>query len=397
MSRCMVSRRMVSCRMVSPLPAARRSLRNLLIGNLAIAAAALAGCSSGPAPLPDLPEIASPVGGKVLWQLDIGRSVDFVLVPAVAGDALFAAAHDGTVVRVDPKTGRDVWRVDAGGKISAGVGASADLVVVGTLDGRVIALTASGKPLWAVRVSSEVSGPPLIARNLVVVRTVDNRVFGLNPADGKRRWVYQRAAPALMVRTSAGAVADQNHVYAGFPGGKLVALMASNGGLRWEGTVSLPKGTTELERVSDVVGEPWLAEREVCAVSFQGRAACFDSNTGAGLWTKEVSSTASLTGDGRVVFVSEAKGAVAALNRSTGANVWRQDKLTRRALSAPLPLGRFVALGDGQGFVHLLNRETGELIGRVTTDGSPISASPRRIESGFVVQTRGGTLYAIGV
>jgi outer membrane protein assembly factor BamB len=45
-------------------------------------------------------------------------------------------------------------------------------------------------------------------------------------------------------------------VFAGFSGGKFVALALTNGGLRWEGTVSVPKGTTGAERVTDVIGLP---------------------------------------------------------------------------------------------------------------------------------------------
>jgi hypothetical protein len=45
-------------------------------------------------------------------------------------------------------------------------------------------------------------------------------------------------------------------LYAGFPGGKLVALDATNGAQLWETTVALPRGATELERVADVMGNP---------------------------------------------------------------------------------------------------------------------------------------------
>jgi outer membrane protein assembly factor BamB len=354
------------------------------------------GCSSTP-PLPDLPTIDKPIETKVLWEVSVGRGQDFDLVPAIVGDALYAAAHNGTLVRLESKTGNEVWRTEIKHKISAGVSATAAMVVVGTLNGRVLALNPDGKIVWEMRVSSEVMGPPLITGELVVVRTADNRVYGLNAADGKRRWTYQRAAPALTVRATTGAATDESLIFAGFPGGKLVALAMNNGGLRWEGTVSSPKGTTELERVSDVVGLPWLAQREVCAVSYQGRVACFDSSNGATLWTKDVSSGSGLAGEGRVVYVSDVKGAVAALDRSTGTNVWRQDKLTRRALSAPLPIGRFVVVGDGEGLVHILDRVSGEFVARLETDGSPVVAAPRRIEAGFVVQTRRGTLYAFGV
>jgi outer membrane protein assembly factor BamB len=237
----------------------------------------------------------------------------------------------------------------------------------------------------------------LIANDLVVVRSSDTRVFALNADDGKRRWLYQRAAPSLVVRANVGAVVANNLIYTGFPGGKLVALNSGNGGIRWEGTVSLPKGSTELERVSDVVGFPWLAEREVCAVAFQGRAACFDSSTGGALWSKEISSASGLGGDPRLIYVSEAKGAVSALERSTGNTVWRQDKLGGRTLSSPLSISQHIVVGDNSGNVHFLARDGGAFVGRFTTDGSAIVSPPTRTPNGFVVQTRSGMLYAYSI
>jgi outer membrane protein assembly factor BamB len=235
----------------------------------------------------------------------------------------------------------------------------------------------------------------VVAGDLVVVRTADSRIFALDRRDGRRRWVFQRAAPALAVRSPAGAVARGGFVFAGFSGGKLVAVALANGGLRWEGTVALPKGTTELERVSDVVGLPWVGEREACAVAYQGRVACFDLGNGNQIWARDISSSAGLGVDARYVFVSEERGAVTAFERTTGRSFWRQDKLANRHLSAPLAVGPEVAFGDLEGQVHLVSRDSGAFVGRMATDGTPIRSAPVPVGSGFLVQTTGGALYAI--
>jgi outer membrane protein assembly factor BamB len=244
-------------------------------------------------------------------------------------------------------------------------------------------------------VSSEVLAAPEIAGDLVVVRSADSRIFALDARDGRRRWVYQRQAPALAVRSPAGLVVRGGFVFAGFSGGKLVALSLANGGLRWEGTVSVPKGTTELERVTDVIGLPWIGEREACAVAFQGRVACFDLGNGSQLWARDMSSSSGLGVDARFVYVSEDRGAVSALERATGRSLWRQDRLANRNLSAPLPLGAEIAVADLQGFVHLLARDSGAFVGRVATDGSAVRSAPVPVANGFLVQTSGGTLYAL--
>ena len=129
-------------------------------------------------------------------------------------------------------------------------------------------------------------------------------------------------------------------------------------------------------------------------MSYQGRAACFDLTKGQQLWARPISSAAGLGVDARYVFVSEDRGAVSAMDRTTGNSLWRQDRLTNRVLTAPLPRGNVIAVGDLEGNVHLLSRESGAFVGRVTTDGSQIAAPPVPLGDGFVVQTTKGGLFA---
>ena len=369
------------------------------------AALALAGCTSGPfdwllgsKPPPPAPlqPISSPIEVRVVWQASVGHGADAVFTPAVAGDRVVAAAADGTVTELDAATGKELWRVRLPTRLSGGVAADGRLVVVGSPEGEVMALDEGGRTLWRARVSSEVLAAPVLAGELVIVRSADSRIFAFDARDGRRRWLYQRAAPPLAVRSPAGAVVRGGFVFAGFSGGKLVALALNNGGLRWEGTVSLPKGTTELERVTDVIGLPWVGEREACAVAFQGRVACFDLGNGNQIWGRDLSSSAGLGVDARYVYVSEERGAVSALDRTSGRSLWRQDKLTNRYLSAPLSLGAEIAVGDFEGYVHFLGRDNGAFVGRFATDGSPVRAAPVALgTAGFLVQTSNGNLYAL--
>jgi outer membrane protein assembly factor BamB len=236
---------------------------------------------------------------------------------------------------------------------------------------------------------------PRVHANLVLVRSADSRVFAFGTEDGKRRWAYQRAPSPLMVRTPTGITPQADTLYAGFAGGRLVALALSNGAVRWEATVALPKGATELERVADVVGDPVAIGREVCAAAFQGRIACFDAQNGSLLWARDISSVTGASADARYAYVSDLRGAVHALDRSSGRSLWKQDGLAHRQLSLPVPLEAQVAVGDLQGYVHLLSRDTGAFLGRVATDGSAVRAAPLRLPGGFLVQTLSGGLFAL--
>jgi outer membrane protein assembly factor BamB len=342
-----------------------------------------------------LPVLTQSIKVSTLWQANVGDSRQSIFSPALDGDSVYAAASDGTLARLDTASGKQLWRVSAGEPLSGGVGAGAGVVAVGSSKGEVLAFDSSGTALWKARVSSEVLAAPQVAQGLVVVRSADGRIFGLDIKDGKRRWYYQRSTPALTVRSPVGITLSDGVVYAGFAGGKLAAIELSSGALRWEATVALPHGTTELERVTDVIGRPVIEGREVCAVAFQGRIGCFDRDSGQALWGREMSSTSGLALDARYAFVRDDKGAVHALDRSSGTSVWRQDKLSLRNLSAPLALGHEIAVADIQGFVHFLARDSGAFVGRVATYGSPVSTNPIALPNGgFLVQTRKGGLYA---
>jgi outer membrane protein assembly factor BamB len=282
--------------------------------------------------------------------------------------------------------------------LTGGVGASGSLILVGTGKGEILAFDTNGKQLWKAQLSGEVLAPPAIEGSLVVARAGDGRVYGLDATSGKQRWLYQRTTPPLSLRNYGGLVVDRGAVFAGFPGGRLVALTAANGVVGWDSVVALPRGTTELERVADVVGVPVLDGNHVCAVAYQGRAACFDSQNGTTVWARDMSSIVGMDTDHRGAYITDDKNAVVALDKSNGASLWKQDKLAGRGVTAPLAFGRYVIVGDLEGYVHLLAREDGAFAGRIATDGSAIGAPPIALDNtSFLVQTRNGGVFAIAV
>lgn len=382
-------------------------LRPVVLGLVAAGTLALSGCStlsdamnsmnpfanSGPKLTP-LEPIKATADVRTRWSATAGKAGNYTFNPAVVDSSVYYAGNDGTVARVDD--GAPVWRINAGQPLSAGVGSDGKIVAVGTSKGEVLAFSAAdGKPLWQARVSSEILAAPAVTSDGVAVRSGDNRVF-LFDAAGQRKWTYQRATPPLSLRSTASPVFADKYVFVGFPGGKLVALDLKNGAPTWEGTVALPKGATELDRVSDIVSVPVIDGRQVCAVAFQGRVACFDLGQGGQLlWARDFSSATGLTIDGRYLFLTDDKGAVHALDRSSGASIWKQDKLVNRRVSSPVVKRGLVLVGDGQGVLHFLAREDGSFAARAQTDGTPVVASPQTIGSAFLVQTSGGTVMAM--
>ena len=369
------------------------------LAGLAAACLFLVACSSDPGPKPaDPPRIENPKRVRVLWSASVGGADGFTFLPALAGGSVYAAARDGTVTRLDEKTGERRWRADVEMRLSGGVGADEQTVAVASEEGEVAALDAqTGKVRWRARVSSEVLAPPAVASGLVLVRSIDSRVFAFGTDDGKRRWVYQRAPSSLLVRAPAGITVAGGLAFVGFPGGRLAALALETGALRWEANVALPKGSTELERVADVIGDPAAQGREVCAAAYRSRLACYDAASGRQLWGRELAALSGVSLDARYAFVADDRGAVYALDRTNGQSVWKQDKLAHRRLSTPLADGEAIAVGDFEGYVHFLARDTGAFIAREGTSGGAVRAMPLRLGAGLLVQTEGGGLYALSL
>jgi len=351
----------------------------------------LFGKSNKPGPLPTLSAKATP---QLNWQVNVGKAAPG-LAPAITPNSVYAAASDGALVRVDPATGRQLWRISVGQKLSAGPGADESHVVVGTDKGDVLAFDADGKPAWTAQVSSEVIAPPRIAEGVVVVFSGDGRIYGLSAADGKIKWVHQRNNPALTIRNTAGGVTSRGGVFTGTAGGHLLALDVNTGTVGWDATVASPKGATELERIADVTSLPLVDTQQVCAVAYQGRVACFDILRGNLLWSRDLSSLTGLTGDDRYLYITDDKGSVHALDKSSGASIWKQDALAERRIGGPQLVGDFVGVVDVEGYLHLLSRADGAYVGRLATDGRPATAQPSVIGGGGLWLSDAGTLYSV--
>jgi outer membrane protein assembly factor BamB len=240
-----------------------------------------------------------------------------------------------------------------------------------------------------------VLGPPRVADGVVIIWTGDGRIHGLAAADGKTKWIYQRTNPPLTIRNYAGGTTSRGGLFAGTAGGKLLAIDVNTGTIGWEGNVATPKGATELERIADVTSLPLVEDRNVCAVAFQGRVACFEILRGDLAWTRDVSSLSGLAADNRFLFVADDAGAVHALDKVTGASAWKQDKLAPRRVAGAQVAGDFLLVADPEGYVYLLDRSDGNLVGRMPTDGTPATSQPARSGANAVWQSEAGTLYAV--
>ncbi len=375
-----------------------RRLHYARLAATALLTISVCGCGGSPAVKPAaLVKFKPTAKANVVWRASVGEADVYIFTPAVHEGAVYAAGANGRLARFDAARGKEVWRVNTKEPLSGGVGADAGLVVVATKKGAVLAYDLNGKLAWKSQVTSEVLMAPRTAQGVVVVRSGDGKIYALDAKDGKEQWEYRFTQPALLLRSDSGVIIARGIVLAGLPTGRVVALNLTNGNVLWEATLAQPKGANELERITDIAAAPTVGAEQACAATFQGRVGCYDFARGTLLWSRDASAYVALELDPITVYMSDARSTVLALDKNTGATVWKQDKLFARQVSAPLEVGLYLALGDFEGYVHFLDRDTGAFAARLSTDGSVIRARPVRLGSNLLLQTQDGALYAVSV
>ncbi len=375
--------------------AARRTT-GLLSGALMLLVSGCAWFGSSDKKPPELPAVPTTNAASIAWSANVGKSGGYLFVPGFGDRLVYAASHGGDVYALAEEGGRTVTRIETNARLAGGVGVGDNLVVVSSIKGDVLAFDAAGRSLWKASVAGDVLAAPAVVGAKVIVRTADGRIFALNRIDGKRQWVFQRATPALTLRTNASIVSNRGTLYAGYPGGKVVAIEVEGGKPIWEATISLARGATELERVADVAGAPVLDDTRICAAVYQGRTGCVETLSGNVLWSREISSPDGVAVDGKNVYVADTGGNVFALDKTNGATLWKLEKLVRRDPGTPILVGGKVVVGDKDGLIHVLSPENGDLIGRVPTDGSRV-VSLLKNGDGAIAQTDKGGVFAINV
>ena len=345
-----------------------------------------------------LKEFKPKLNPKILWSAKLEGSESFEFSPGIIEENAYAASSDGSLAKFNLKTGKAIWQINTGEKLSGGVGVGINEITVGTSTGLLVAYDLNAKLLWKTRLSSQILSAPTIHEGLVIVRTADNLIHGVNVKDGLKKWTFSRVGPPLSLRSSVGVIASDGVIYAGFPGGKLAAIREDNGSLLWEVTVAQPKGVTEIERASDVTSTPVIDGMTIYTVAYQGKISAIDRVDAKILWNRDISSYSGIHIDGARIYLSHTGGAVYSLAIESGKTYWRQGELLNRKLTTPLGMGDYVALGDLEGYIHVLDKETGAFLGRIQLDEEPVMQRMVEFETGkFLAQTRNGGLYAISI
>ncbi|MBO9645967.1 MAG: outer membrane protein assembly factor BamB [Pseudacidovorax sp.] len=354
--------------------------------------AALAACSGAPKLKPEeLPANPATLGVSQAWSVKM-PAVSFPLRAAVSGDRVTVAASDGTVVAIDARQGRELWRTQVGAPLSAGVGSDGQLAAVVTRNNELVAIEA-GKVIWKERLPAETFTPPLVAGRRVFVQTADRTTAAFDGQSGRRLWQQSRAGADSLVLRKPGVLLPFGDTLVTGIGARLVGMNPANGNSRWEVPVASPRGTNDVERLVDLTGTVSRVGDSICARAYYAAVGCVDAQRGALMWTQPAVGSEGVSGDDTLVYGVESNGTVQAWRRADGQRAWSMERLRLRNLTAPLAVGRTLVIGEDTGTVHFLSRQDGAVLNRLVPDGSAVAAAPTVAADTVVIVTRNGGVF----
>lgn len=330
------------------------------------------------------------IGVRSAWNARVGN-IGFPLQMRVVGDRVYVADTNGDVAAIDSNSGGDVWRTALSTKLTAGVGSDGRYAAVVSAANEVIVLDA-GREIWRQRINAVTLTAPLVAGARVFVLASDRSVSAYDAGAGTKLWQQQRPGDALVLGQSGVLLAVGDTLIAGI-GGRLVGMNPQNGNIRWESPLGNSRGTNEIERLVDLVSGVSRLGNQVCARAFQSSIGCVDAVQGTLVWSKPALGAKGIDGDAVGVYGVEGDGKIVAWRRADGERLWLSDRLQNRVLSAPVVVGQSLVTGDDAGTLYFLSRQDGSLLNRISTDGSPIAATPVLVGQTLVAVTQRGGIF----
>ena len=296
------------------------------------------------------------------------------LIPAVYDGQVIYINSSGYISSVDFETGKLNWSRYTEDVVSTGVDVNFKIISYGTLDGKLVALSSQdGEEIWRSNTSSESLSPPANSGSHMIMHTIDGRITGYNSKTGERDWFHQTVLPSLTLRGTSRPFIEQGFIFTGFAGGKVAMIYPDSGAIRLELPITLNEGKSELERIIDIDGKPVIIEDLLIAASYQGNITAINLRDGRPAWQEEISSVKDLVTNGNRVFAVDSRDIIKAFGTATGAIIWEQENLSLRNLTSPASISNLIAVGDYEGYIHLINAQTGNFEGREKVSRSPIT------------------------
>lgn len=335
------------------------------------------------------------------WTVPVGKphknNEYLKLKPVIRGDVIYTADASGLVQAVRKRDGINQWSLQLNHGVVSGPAVADGFVAVGTNASTLVLINQiDGKELWHAKVSSEILSPPAISHKKVVAKTIDGKVFAFDVVSGKQLWMADHGSPSLVLKASSSPIILDNLVLIGFSDGKLDALELQTGRVIWQRSIAYATGSSDVERLVDIDADPIVKDNVAYLASYQGYIGALSLSDGQFIWRKPGSVYKNMVLSSNTLFLTDTKDVIWSIDSKTGHVNWKQTALKARGLTEPVLIGNDLVVGDKTGYVHIFEKQTGDLLARSQLSGG-VSFSPNVTGKDLYVLTDNGMLNKLSV
>jgi outer membrane protein assembly factor BamB len=267
-------------------------------------------------------------------------------------------------------------------------------------EGKLVALnTSDGSRLWEVPLEASrtggggfgcapsvapvaIYGRPAVAGELVYIGSYNGKIYAINASSGALRWVYPREGTLEPI--ISGLVATLDRLYFGCSDGKVYALDAATGDKQWEFATG-----------DKIWATPAVGDQTLYIGSFDKKLYALDASDGTKKWEFEaegaIASAPLVYND--TVYIGSFDRYLYAVDAASGSLKWKfmaEKWFWNRAVV----YNGTVYIGCFDGRVYALGAENGQKLAEFDL-GSPIRSWPVLVDERVIVATEKGEIYAI--
>ena len=354
---------------------------------------------------------------EIKWETKIGsnnvlNSGIGSFGPKIINNEVIATLGSGEISAFSLAEGNQIWKTTLDQKLLCSVDykkiGETGIIAAITEMGELILSESSGKILWKSKLNGIVRTSPIITNSVVVALYADNRVVAFDLNSGKRVWVLKRRVPSLILHGQSGMTLlsnipnfksevpnIENGLVINMAGGRIVFLNSSTGKVNWESRVVFSRGTNEVERIADLMGNPYVGD-SVCTTAYQNSLVCLSLLSGEVTWRKSFNSVQPASFSNSFAIAVDSTSKITAFSRDeTKTYKWTTDKFFLRKISAPVIWKNAIWFVDQQGYLHGLSTKNGEVISRFRLKDGLLSGMIKTTPNGILLQTAKGQLIML--
>lgn len=343
---------------------------------------------------------------KKVWSADAGEGsrsrLPLTAQPVVLGQSIFTLDTDSKLSSFSTEDGKRRWSVDVRDPneedpvISGGIAADGGMVYVTAGYDELVAVDAGkGEIKWRAPLTSPSRAAPTVAGSHVFVTTMSNSVLAVNTADGKVEWEFSGLGQNTGLIGAASPAATDDMVVPAFSSGEIYALRSGNGSVAWSDNLSNTVRLGGMTGLSDIRGLPVIEDGIVYAISFGGKMAAINLNSGDRVWSKDITGAKTPWVAGNRIFLISSESQIVSLDKEKGTVLWvsqlarfkdKEDKTGPIIWTGPILAGGRLMAFSSDGRVAEVDPGKGTLISEWGS-GDDVRISP---------VVAGQTLYILG-